>query len=67
MDWEAYPESWPKPDRPSRPLGMARFSARIKDAADRRKAAIRNDLASAGPHYPRVDVRKVLDYWNISL
>lgn len=66
-NWEAYPESWPKPNRPSRPLGTAKFSARIKDAADRRKAAIRKDLASAGPHYPRDDVRKVLDYWNISL
>ncbi|AZN72558.1 hypothetical protein D5400_15935 [Georhizobium profundi] len=66
-NWDAYPKSWPKPDRTSLPLGTAKFSTRIKDAADRRKAAIRNDLASAGPHYPRDDVRKVLDYWSISL
>jgi len=64
--WDAYPESWPKPDRASIPLGMAKFSGRIKEAADRRKAAIRSDLASAGPHYPREEVRKVLDYWKIS-
>ena len=65
--WDAYPESWPKPDRASTPLGMARFSGRIKEAADRRKATIRADLASAGPHYPREEVRKVLDYWKVSL
>lgn len=65
--WDAYPESWPKPDRNSLPLGTAGFSARIKEAADRRKTAIRKDLASAGPHYPRNEVRNVLDYWNISL
>jgi hypothetical protein len=66
-NWDAYPQSWPKPGRNSLPLGTARFSARIKDAADRRKATIRKDLASAGPHFPRDEVRKVLDYWNISL
>lgn len=67
FSWNAYPESWPKADRASVPLGMAKFSSRIKDAADRRKAAIRTDLVSAGPHYPREEVRKVLDYWKISL
>lgn len=66
-NWDAYPESWPKPGRTTLPLGTAKFSPRIKAAADRRKAAIRKDLASAGPHYPREEVRKVLDYWNISL
>lgn len=66
-NWDAYPESWPKPGRPSLPLGTAKFSSRVKDAADRRKAAIRMDLVSAGPHYPRDEVRKVLDYWSISL
>lgn len=66
-DWGVYPESWPKPGRSSLPIGTARFSTRIKDAADRRKTAIRKDLETAGPHYPRDDVRRVLDYWNISL
>jgi len=66
-NWEAYPESWPKPDRASLPIGTVKFSARIKGSADRRKAAIHEDLASAGPHYPRDEVRTVLDYWKISL
>lgn len=66
-NWDAYPDSWPKPNRNSLPLGTAKFSARIKASADRRKAAIRKDLESAGPHYPRNEVRNVLEYWNISL
>lgn len=65
--WDAYPASWPKPGRTSRPLGTAPFSKRIREAADRRKAAIRKDLTSAGPHYPRGEVRNVLAYWNITL
>lgn len=66
-EWEAYPESWPKPGKASTPLGMAPFSQRIKEAADRRKAAIRRDLASAGQHYPREAVRNVLAYWHMAL
>lgn len=66
-NWDAYPKSWPKPDRKTAPLGTVKFSPRIKTAADRRKAAIRKDLASAGPYYPKEEVRKALDYWSISL
>lgn len=65
--WESYPESWPKRGTNSLPLGTVPFSARIKEAADRRKAAIRKDLASAGPNYPREEVEKVLNYWNVPL
>lgn len=65
--WDSYPESWPKPGRTSFPFGVVPFSKRIKDAADRRKAAIRKDIASAGPHYPRDEVRNVLTFWNIAL
>lgn len=65
--WDSYPDSWPKPDRNSLPLGTVKFSARIKASADRRKDAIRKDLISAGPHYPRAEVREVLDYWNLRL
>lgn len=64
-DWNGYPKSWPRPGKASTPLGIAPFSGRIKDAADRRKAAIRRDITSAGPHYPREQVQSVLDYWNI--
>ncbi len=66
-DWSAYPESWPRPGKKSSPLGVVPFSQRIKDAADRRMAAIRKDLTSAGPHYPKDDVRSVLEYWNINI
>jgi len=65
--WDGYPQSWPKPGTVSLPLGTALFSPRIKEAADRRKGAIRMDLASAGPHYPRAKVHEVLSYWNVSL
>jgi hypothetical protein len=30
-------------------------------------AAIRNDLATAGPHYPRDEVSAVLTYWKVAL
>lgn len=66
-NWDAYPKSWPKPDRKSLPLGTVRFSERIKEAADRRKTAIRTDLVKAGANYPREEVRNVLSYWNVTL
>jgi len=66
-NWADYPKSWPMPGRPSRPLGTAPFSRRVKEAADRRKAAIHKDLASAGPYYPREQVRQALAYWNVSV
>lgn len=66
-DWEAYPASWPKPGQASLPLGTVPFSGRIRQAADRRKAAIRNDLDNAGTFYPKEEVRKVLAYWKITI
>jgi hypothetical protein len=35
--------------------------------ADRRLDAIRRDLENAGPHYPRDQVRAVLEFWGICL
>lgn len=66
-NWDDYPESWPKPGRITLPLGTVPFSSRIKTAADRRKIAIRKDLATAGRYYPRDEVSEVLAYWHISL
>ena len=66
-NWDPYPESWPRPGTASKPLGIAPFSWRIRNSADRRLTAIRKDLASAGPHYPREEVQEVLKYWNIKL
>jgi hypothetical protein len=65
-NWDAYPESWPKPNRASIPLGTTEFSDRIMDAANRRKSAIRNDLDFAGPHYPREEVQEVFDFWKVT-
>lgn len=66
-DWRHYPESWPRPGKTSVPLGIARFSPRVRQAADRRIIAIRKDLASAGQYYPRGEVQEVLAYWNITI
>jgi hypothetical protein len=65
-NWDAYPMSWPKPSRASIPLGTIKFSDRIKEAANRRKLAIRDDLVSAGPHYPLEEVQEVLDFWKLT-
>lgn len=64
---EAYPASWPRTPGAGLPLGTVAISDRIRVAADRRLAAISNDMASAGPHYPRDQVRKAMAYWNIAI
>jgi len=66
-NWDAYPASWPRRGQASVPLGVAPFSERVCKAADARKSQIRRDLVSAGEHYPREEVRRVLDYWQIDL
>lgn len=66
-DWDAYPATWPRPGRVSTPLGIMPFTARVKSAADDRIAKIRTDLASAGQHYPREEVLKTLEFWNVKL
>lgn len=66
-NWESYPSSWPKPGRNSTPLGVHPFSEKIKLAADRRIANIRRDIDFAGQHYPKNEVRAVLEYWKVSL
>lgn len=66
-DWEDYPASWPRADKPSVPLGLVPFSGAIAKSADRRRAAIWKNLRTAGPHYPRQEVRDALSYWRIDL
>ncbi|RYE79225.1 MAG: hypothetical protein EOP19_20445 [Hyphomicrobiales bacterium] len=61
--WEAYPSSW-KSDAASFP-GIAPLDASIRAAARRRVDRIRRDLMSAGPHYPRDEVRAALAYWKV--
>jgi hypothetical protein len=66
-DWDSYPESWPRKPHEKLPLGVAPLTPAIMSSAQRRKAAIRRGLESAGEHYPREEVRAALDYWKIQL
>lgn len=66
-DWSAYPASWPRTPGDPLPLGVVPINDRIRRDANRRLAAIRDDLATAGPFYPREAVRQALDYWGIQL
>lgn len=64
---QAYPASWPRKDGDRAPPGTVDMTKAIAKVADRRLAAIRHDLENAGPHYPRDQVRSVLEYWGTSL
>jgi len=66
-DWKNYPKSWPKHKNDPLPAGVVITNQRIRDSVKRRKARISKDIASAGPYYPKEQVREVLKYWNISL
>jgi hypothetical protein len=67
VDWEAYPESWPRKPGEKLPEGVAPLTAAIQGSIERRKAAIRRDLEHAGKFYPRDEVREALAYWKITL
>lgn len=66
-DWNAYPESWPRPHKASLPLHVIRLNDNIRQSAARRLEQIRSDLENAGPHYPRNEVREALVYWKIDV
>jgi hypothetical protein len=66
-DWSAYPESWPTLPNEKMPLGVVPISPEIERAAERRRSAIRRDLESGGPHYPRKEVKACLEYWKIQI
>jgi hypothetical protein len=63
--WDNYPASWPRSPGEPKPLGTVEITAEIQSKVKERRASIAKDLASAGPYYPREEVRSVLDYWNI--
>ncbi|MEA1834080.1 hypothetical protein U8607_18480 [Methylobacterium durans] len=65
--WDDYPASWPRSPVAGPPLGMVALTSDIERTAAARRAAIARDLSSAGPHYPRADVRAVLNYWRIEI
>jgi hypothetical protein len=59
-----FPDVWLQPqDVP----GIVPINDKIRTAAIERKARIKRELQSAGPHYPREEVRAALRYWNIAL
>jgi hypothetical protein len=64
-----YPESWPCPDRPDLiPPKTAPFTAGVVDTILMRRARIRSMLADHSlTHFPRDEVRQVLDFWNIDI
>jgi hypothetical protein len=64
-DWDAYPKSWPRSGAPATPLGVVPLSLDIRRSAARRLSQIHYDLTSAGPHYPRDEVKAALAYWRI--
>ena len=66
---EGYPESWPCPARPDLlPPGTGPCSVAIFHEIDRRKARFRALLANPElPHFPRDEVRQVLEFWKIEL
>lgn len=66
-EWDAYPQSWPRPGKPSIPDGVVPLNDGIRKSAATRVARIKRDLKDAGQFYPRKEVRKALDYWNISV
>jgi hypothetical protein len=67
IDWESYPNSWPKSPYEKLPLGVIKLSPMIRASAQKRVATIRHDLEHAGSYYPREEVRYALAYWKIEL
>lgn len=63
----AYPANWPNDHRRNLPPGIVTLTPEIKRDAARRLDRIRHDLDSAGPFYPREQVRAVAEYWKINL
>lgn len=63
----AYPASWPTKDIDPVPPGTVPITQVIVGDADRRLAAIRNDLKNAGPYYPRDQVAAALNYWGLGV
>ena len=65
--WDAYPASWPRSPSASPVPGLMPLDAGIRASAADRLARIRNDLANAGPYYPRDEVWATLEFWKIQV
>lgn len=64
---EFYPEAWPRTEDDPAPPGTIPLTNAIAKRADERLARIKDDLKSAGPYYPREQVREALSYWKIDV
>ena len=67
IDWDDYPDSWPRPGKSSVPLGVVLLNDGIRFSAERRLEKIKRDLNDAGEHYPRDAVREALAHWKVSI
>jgi len=65
--WDDYPASWPQKPGATYPLGVVKLNDLIRKFVEERKMRISMDYNGAGEHYPRLQVREVLKYWNISI
>ncbi len=66
---DGYPNTWPAPDRPNLlPPGTAPNTPGIRAEIDRRKGNFRAMLADESlTHFPRDEVRKVLEFWKVAI
>lgn len=65
---EGYPDEWPKKPGEKLPPGTVPFNDKIRAAINRRKKEIRKNLENEElEHYPREQVKSVLDFWGIEL
>jgi hypothetical protein len=64
-----YPAEWPDGKSPGRlPPGTAPFTERTQLAISKRRAKIKSDLENAAYiYYPKSEVEKVLEFWNVDL
>lgn len=67
QNWDDYPQSWPREAGARHPDGVMPINAEIRNSALKRWRNIQKDIESSGPHYPRDDVLKALDYWKIDI
>ena len=65
--WDAYPALWPRSPGACSVPGIMPLDDGIRKSAVGRLARIKSDLVSAGPYYPRDDVRVALDFWKIAI
>ncbi len=67
QNWDDYPQSWPRKEGDTLPIGVMPINADIRNSALRRWQKIQEDIESSGPFYPREDVRKAFAYWDFDL